>query len=117
MGRIRFLAAAVAGLVSNQTRAQDFSDTSTGIGDEPTASEPGDHFSDEEKGSCTGNKVLVHSDVGDHRAYFFKDVLASSCRVHYTEFGPVPARTAATLFEEIVATVRHVIIAKPFLYD
>lgn len=78
-----FLFAAAVAVTATQARAQGFSDTSIGLRDALTASNPGGNFGPaEEKGSRNVNKVIVnleHFDVWDYGTNFFNaDILLSN---------------------------------------
>jgi nucleoside-specific outer membrane channel protein Tsx len=81
MKRILMVAAAALGLIAGQARAENFSDTSIGIRDALTVSNPGGNPGDE-KGSRNVNKVIVnlaHFDVWDYGTNFFNaDILMSN---------------------------------------
>jgi hypothetical protein len=81
MKRILMAAVATLGLIAGQAYAQGFSDTSLGIRDALTASNPGGNPGDE-KGSRNVNKVIVnlaHFDAWDYGTNFFNvDVLMSN---------------------------------------
>jgi hypothetical protein len=81
MKRILIAAAAALGLCAGQAQAQGFSDTSIGVRDGLTVSNPGGNPGDE-KGSRDVNKVILnlgHFDVWDYGTNFFNvDILFSN---------------------------------------
>ncbi|MGA3003982.1 MAG: hypothetical protein ABSE20_19880 [Acetobacteraceae bacterium] len=83
MKRFLIMTAAALGFVASQAHAQNFSDTSIGIRDGLTVSNPGGNFDDVVgKGTRNVNKVILnlgHFDVWDYGTNFFNvDVLFSN---------------------------------------
>jgi nucleoside-specific outer membrane channel protein Tsx len=83
MKRLLIIIAAGLGLVAGQARAQNFSDTSIGVRDGLTVSNPGGNFANiVGKGTRDVNKVILnlgHFDVWDYGTNFFNvDVLFSN---------------------------------------